>query len=470
MAQPRWKERGDPTVPEEATDEPHILSEDEEVERAARREEQQEHAAHPIWPMADYPLRQAGEMSPPRGSGVADRRGANLRGVIPEPAAHRAICARCRRPESVCYCAHLVSLPTRTRVLLLQHPRERNVPIGTARLAHLCLPGSELHVGVDFDDDEQVRAALAGGGPTYLLFPGPNAIDLAQANLPGPITLVVVDGTWWQARKLLKRNAALSALPQIRFTPRAPSNYRIRREPADHCVATVEALAQVLGALEGDPERFARAAAAVRGDDRHAAALRAHGAGRAPAPRRLPRTPPGAAADADLAARTAARRRLSARRGERLAGTRGGRSPRRDRALDRAPSPHRRDVRGDHRAAPAAGARDSPTHPHLARTAGGGRALGRLPRALGGVDARRRRHLRVGPLPRRPHGGGRRPAAGGADRRAPGGGLLPGRAHGFRRGLHGAPRRRRPGSVRDRPGWRAPGRALGDRRDDDAAA
>jgi hypothetical protein len=64
MAQPRWKERGDPTVPEAATDEPHILSEDEEVERAARREAQQEHAAHPIWPMADYPLRQAGEMSP----------------------------------------------------------------------------------------------------------------------------------------------------------------------------------------------------------------------------------------------------------------------------------------------------------------------------------------------------------------------------------------------------------------------
>ena len=181
----------------------------------------------------------------------------NLDGVIPEAAAHRAICARCRRPESVCYCAHLVSLPTRTRVLLLQHPRERHVPIGTARLAHLCLPGSELHVGVDFDDDAQVRAALAGGRPTYLLFPGPNAIDLASAKMAGPITLVVVDGTWWQARKLLKRNATLAALPQVRFTPRAPSNYRIRREPAEHCVSTVEALAQVLGALEGDPERFA---------------------------------------------------------------------------------------------------------------------------------------------------------------------------------------------------------------------
>jgi tRNA-uridine aminocarboxypropyltransferase len=197
------------------------------------------------------------------------------RGVIPEAVSHRAVCGRCRRPASVCYCAHLVSLETRTRVILLQHPRERQVPIGTARLAHLCLPGSELHVGVDFDDDRQVRDAIAGAGahrtagpgagdgdrPAYLLFPGPQAVDLADAlagaRLTGQITLVVVDGTWWQARKLLKRNAVLAALPQLRFTPPAPSRYRIRREPAEHCVATVEALAQVLGALEGEPERFA---------------------------------------------------------------------------------------------------------------------------------------------------------------------------------------------------------------------
>jgi len=145
-------------------------------------------------------------------------------------------------------------------VLLLQHPRERDVPIGTARLAHLCLPGSELHVGVDFEHDKRVRAALDGidgSANAYLLFPGPHALDLAETKPAGPITLVVVDGTWWQARKLLKRNPALAALPQIRFTPPAPSNYRIRKEPADHCVATVEALAHVLGALEGDPERFA---------------------------------------------------------------------------------------------------------------------------------------------------------------------------------------------------------------------
>jgi len=217
--------------------------------------------------------------------------------VLPAAGSNRAICERCRRPVSVCYCAHLVSLPTRTRVLLLQHPRERHVAIGTARLAHLCLPGSELRVGVDFDDDEQVRA-LAGERNAYLLFPGPRAIDLAEARPAGPITLVVVDGTWWQARKLIKRNPRLAALPQIRFTPRAPSNYRIRREPADHCVATVEALAQVLGALEGDPERFAallRPFEAMIDTQLHYAktvrgARRRHAVYRARHPRR-PRTP-----------------------------------------------------------------------------------------------------------------------------------------------------------------------------------
>jgi len=181
--------------------------------------------------------------------------------MTPSSAPHRAVCGRCRRPMAVCYCAHLVSLETRTRVLLLQHPRERRTPIGTARLAHLCLPGSELRVGVEFEDDLSVQRALAeaeaAGRPAHLLFPGPRAIDLAEAKPSGPITLVVVDGTWWQARKLLKRNARLAALPQLRFTPPAPSRYRIRREPSDDYVATVEALAHVLGALEGEPDRFA---------------------------------------------------------------------------------------------------------------------------------------------------------------------------------------------------------------------
>lgn len=169
----------------------------------------------------------------------------------------RAICTRCLRPESVCYCQHLCAIETRTRVVLLQHPRESDVAIGTARMAHLCLPNSELHVGVHFDGTEALRRIKsAATGPAALLYPGPGAIDVMAHPPAGPVTLVVVDGTWWQARKLLRVNPELAALPRYAFSPPSPSDYRIRPEPRDDYVSTIEALVHVLGALEGDPARF----------------------------------------------------------------------------------------------------------------------------------------------------------------------------------------------------------------------
>jgi DTW domain-containing protein len=169
----------------------------------------------------------------------------------------RETCARCRRPAVVCYCEHLPRLPTRTRVMVLQHPRERRVGIGTARMAQLALPNSVLRVGIDFSVDPVVTATLAGPSPSYLLFPGPEARDVRELRLDQPITLVVVDGTWSQARTLVRVNPALAALPRIAFTPRHPSDYdRIRREPADFCVSTIEALTEVLNILEPDAEPF----------------------------------------------------------------------------------------------------------------------------------------------------------------------------------------------------------------------
>src|SRR5439155_20345473 len=64
-------------------------------------------------------------------------------------------------------------------------------------------------------------------------------------------------GTWSQARTLVRVNPALAALPRIAFTPRRRSAYdRIRREPADFCVSTIEALTEVLNVLEPDGEPF----------------------------------------------------------------------------------------------------------------------------------------------------------------------------------------------------------------------
>lgn len=168
----------------------------------------------------------------------------------------RVVCETCRRPASVCYCRHVTQVATKTRIVVLQHPRERDMPIGTARMATLCLPNAELHEGVRWDAGALDRVLEDGARRPILLYPGPGAIDVLEAPPTGPVTLVVVDGTWSQAKKLVRENPRLQTLPRYAFVPPTPSEYRIRKEPADSYVSTIEALVHVLGALEGDAARF----------------------------------------------------------------------------------------------------------------------------------------------------------------------------------------------------------------------
>ncbi len=132
--------------------------------------------------------------------------------------------------------------PSKTRITLLQHPREARNPISTARMAHLSLPGSRLIAGVDFSRIDLSDAVV--------LFPGPGARDAAELRGRNNLHVVVVDGTWSQARKIWQRNPVLQALPAYALAPKKPGQYRIRKEPAPHCLATIEAIAELLELVE----------------------------------------------------------------------------------------------------------------------------------------------------------------------------------------------------------------------------
>lgn len=186
-------------------------------------------------------------------SGAMRGRSFHVRGVLES----REMCWRCRRPGRVCYCAAVQPIETRTRVVILQHPRERDVPINTARIAELSLSNSTLHVGLDFAADRGVLEALGNqAAPAVLLYPSDDAKDLAIEPPTGPVTLVVIDGTWWQASKLFKLNPFLQLLPRYGLVPSAESRYRIRREPSVHCLSTIEALEAALAVLEERPDGF----------------------------------------------------------------------------------------------------------------------------------------------------------------------------------------------------------------------
>ncbi|WP_152224810.1 tRNA-uridine aminocarboxypropyltransferase [Pseudomonas sp. SCB32] len=159
----------------------------------------------------------------------------------------RARCPRCERPLQHCLCALIPRLDNRTRVLLLQHPSETGHALNTARLAALGLANAELRVGEDFSGLD------LSAWDAWLLFPGESALalaDLAARPVDKPRLLVVPDGTWRKARKLLHLNPNLAALPRVVMAEGLTSRYRLRKAPAEGALSTIEAVVHALDALD----------------------------------------------------------------------------------------------------------------------------------------------------------------------------------------------------------------------------
>ncbi|WP_146392352.1 tRNA-uridine aminocarboxypropyltransferase [Allorhodopirellula solitaria] len=166
-------------------------------------------------------------------------------------------CLRCFRPRSLCFCDAIEPVHHRTSVIILQHRRERFHPFNTARIVSESLQSCKLLVAYNDELAEQF-AALPLDEEVGLLYPGPQSQLLSDLSpCDRPQQLVVLDGTWHQAKTLYRDIPRLHTLPQYRLAPKTPGRYRIRREPDAHALSTLEATAAALLALEPENTELA---------------------------------------------------------------------------------------------------------------------------------------------------------------------------------------------------------------------
>ena len=168
----------------------------------------------------------------------------------------RFVCRRCGR--ALCVCAALPAdggVATSTSFLVIQSRAERRNALSTGRLVALGLANAAL---LPDDGTECVPRPAWLPPNAALLFPGTGSVELRAPSPPDqepfepPLVLVVIDGTWHEAGRLVRNNAWLAELPRLCLPPGgAPSSYRVRTQPAAHCVSTVECVARVLRIVEG---------------------------------------------------------------------------------------------------------------------------------------------------------------------------------------------------------------------------
>ncbi len=168
-------------------------------------------------------------------------------------------CHRCRLIVGDCVCEGMPSLQTETRVVLVMHAREEAQLSNTGRLAHFTLPNSRIVLRGRLNEQVDLSELTAPGTRTLVLFPGPGVQDLSPADRPAPgerLTLAIPDGGWSQAKRIVRREHPLGALPWRSLPPKRPSRYHLRRAPQADFLATYESIAEALGVVEPDGPRI----------------------------------------------------------------------------------------------------------------------------------------------------------------------------------------------------------------------
>jgi DTW domain-containing protein YfiP len=185
------------------------------------------------------------------------------------------LCANCQKPDWLCICSEIRKLSTRHHVLILQHPQEPDKELGTARVANLALTNSTLKIGLSWRslshalgrEVQNPRWAILylgsgfkGNGKRGLNFVSKSASLLSEEESDkireGLEGIVVLDGTWSQAKTLWWRNAWLLKLKRAVLVPTQKSLYgALRKEPRRECLSTIESIAESLADLD-EPEEI----------------------------------------------------------------------------------------------------------------------------------------------------------------------------------------------------------------------
>ncbi|XP_026932653.1 tRNA-uridine aminocarboxypropyltransferase 2 isoform X2 [Acinonyx jubatus] len=175
-----------------------------------------------------------------------------------EPAERRPECSRCSRPQKVCLCPFLPLHPLHisTHLYIIQHPAEENKVLRTVPLLAACLPQDKckVKIGRRFSEERDPElSTVCRKSDTLILYPGAEAANLEEFILDSPVypsTIIIIDGTWSQAKDIFYKNSLFRLPKQVQLKTSVSSQYVIRTQPTNRCLSTLECAAAALSILE----------------------------------------------------------------------------------------------------------------------------------------------------------------------------------------------------------------------------
>lgn len=112
---------------------------------------------------------------------------------------------------------------------------------------------SSISSGKKFPKFDSELEAILSAKNSVLLYPSVNSIPIEQLDLSeGPYNLILLDGTWPQAKAIYTSSTILHGMRQVKLISSGNSSYIIRTQPTDGCLSTLETAIEALSILEQD--------------------------------------------------------------------------------------------------------------------------------------------------------------------------------------------------------------------------
>lgn len=166
-----------------------------------------------------------------------------------------SFCPVCFKSKASCLCEYIKPFDSQIKFVLLMHPKEaRQMRTGTGRLTKLTLLNSEVIIGEEFSNNERLKELLADNQYfPLLLYPGVDAYtakELKPLVTDKKLLIIVIDGTWFLANKMIRLSPNLKELNKISFTSGYRSQFKFKHQPQEECLSTIESCYYLIKELQ----------------------------------------------------------------------------------------------------------------------------------------------------------------------------------------------------------------------------
>ncbi len=168
---------------------------------------------------------------------------------------YKKLCPNCGLPNIICICSKIEQISLKNKVSVIIPHIERHKSSNTGGLVKAVLNNSEVFIRGEKNKLFNPNNVINQNYQNLILYTGGRGLTTKYINsFDKPINLIVPDGTWTTAPRIVVREPIFHKIPKVSLLNPPKSQYKLRKHPNPYYISTFEAILYSLEIIEDNHE------------------------------------------------------------------------------------------------------------------------------------------------------------------------------------------------------------------------